>query len=111
VQRPEFAAAGGDVGGYNRGWLDPGNHVMRVNGEPRTSMLTTPNGMPPARKAGAATSPSPQMPAGSNSFDSYERARLANAASSRSAAMAARRCSRTASTTITIRSCRRRTTS
>src|SRR6185312_13523003 len=22
--RPEFAAAGGDVGGYNRGWLDPG---------------------------------------------------------------------------------------
>jgi hypothetical protein len=73
VQRPEFAAAGGDVGGYNRGWLDPGNHVMRVNGEPRTSILTTPNGMPPARKAGAATSPSPQMPAGSNSFDSYER--------------------------------------
>lgn len=73
VQRPEFAAAGGDVGGYNRGWLDPGNHVMRVNGEPRTSILTTPNGMPPARKAGAATGPSPQMPAGSNSFDSYER--------------------------------------
>ena len=23
--RPEFAAAGGDVGGYNRGWLDPGS--------------------------------------------------------------------------------------
>ena len=31
--RPEFAAAGGDVGGYNRGWLDPGSLVMRVGGE------------------------------------------------------------------------------
>jgi hypothetical protein len=51
--RPEFAAAGGDVGGYNRGWLDPGSHVMRVNGEPRTSILTTPNGQFPPRKAGA----------------------------------------------------------
>ncbi|MDB5452332.1 MAG: hypothetical protein JWO33_910 [Caulobacteraceae bacterium] len=49
--RPEFAAAGGNVGGYNRGWLDPGSSVMRVHGEPRTSFLTTPNGRPPARKA------------------------------------------------------------
>ena len=73
VQRPEFAAAGGAVGGYNRGWLDPGNHVMRVNGEPRTSILTTANGMPPQRKATASTGASPAMPAGSNSFDSYER--------------------------------------
>jgi hypothetical protein len=55
VSRPEFQAAGGAVGGYNRGWLDPGNHVMRVNGEPRTSLITTPDGRPPARKAGAAT--------------------------------------------------------
>src|SRR6185369_5105165 len=52
--RPEFAAAGGDVGGYNRGWLDPGSTVMRVHGEPRTSLITTPNGLPPARKTGAA---------------------------------------------------------
>jgi len=73
VTRPEFAAAGGDVGGYNRGWLDPGNHVMRVGGVGRTSILTTPNGQFPPRKAGAATAPSPQMPAGSNAFDSYER--------------------------------------
>ena len=51
--RPEFAAAGGDVGGYNRGWLDPGSTVMRVHGEPRTSLITTPNGLPPARKTGA----------------------------------------------------------
>ena len=52
--RPEFAAAGGDVGGYNRGWLDPGSSVMRVHGQPRTSFLTTPNGQPPARIATAA---------------------------------------------------------
>ena len=51
--RPEFAAAGGDVGGYDRGWLDPGHSVMRVKGEPRTSLLTTPNGQFPPRKAGA----------------------------------------------------------
>ena len=55
--RPEFAAAGGDVGGYNRGWLDPGSHVMRVGGEPRTSIITTANGQVPARKAGAAQAP------------------------------------------------------
>ena len=59
VTRPEFLAAGGAVGGYNRGWLDPGNHVMRVNGEPRTSIITTPNGQPPARKAGATAAPAP----------------------------------------------------
>jgi hypothetical protein len=50
--RPEFAAAGGNVGGYNYGWLDPGNQVMRVNGEPRTSIIDTPNGRAPALKAG-----------------------------------------------------------
>ena len=50
--RAEFAAAGGAVGGYNYGWLDPGGHVMRVNGEPRTSILITPNGREPALKAG-----------------------------------------------------------
>jgi hypothetical protein len=76
VVRPEFAAAGGDVGGYNRGWLDPGNHVMRVNGEPRTSILTTANGQFPPRKAGAtppAAGPRPAAGAGPlGSFDSYE---------------------------------------
>jgi hypothetical protein len=51
--RPEFVAAGGNVGGYNRGWLDPGAHVMRVDGQPRTSIITTPNGQPPPRKANA----------------------------------------------------------
>jgi hypothetical protein len=71
--RPEFAAAGGEVGGYNRGWLDPGNHVMRVGGVGRTSILITENGQFPPRKAGAVVPPAPQMPAGSGSFDTYER--------------------------------------
>jgi hypothetical protein len=62
VKRAEFQAAGGAVGGYNRGWLDPGNHVMRVNGEPRTSLYTTPTGTAPARKAGAVT-PAADVPA------------------------------------------------
>jgi hypothetical protein len=70
VNRPEFTAAGGAVGGYNRGWLDPGNLVMRVNGEPRTSIITTANGLAPPRK------PQPAAPAaargGGDSYDSYE---------------------------------------
>ncbi len=78
VTRPEFEAAGGAVGGYNRFWLDPGNKVMRVNGEARNSLLTTPNGLPPARKpqpAAATPAPAarPAAPAGPlGSFDSYE---------------------------------------
>jgi hypothetical protein len=41
-------------GNYNRGWFDPGSTVMRVAGEPRTSILTTANGQFPPRKDGAA---------------------------------------------------------
>jgi hypothetical protein len=51
--RAEFAAAGGAVGGYNYGWLDPGAHVMRVKGEARTSIITAPGGKAPPFKAGA----------------------------------------------------------
>jgi hypothetical protein len=51
--RPSFAAAGGPSGGYNRGWLDPGNLIMRVHGEPRSSILTTSNGQVPPVKSGA----------------------------------------------------------
>jgi hypothetical protein len=40
--------------GYNRFWTDPGTAVMRVKGEPRSSMITTTaNGRVPARKPGA----------------------------------------------------------
>jgi hypothetical protein len=39
--------------GYNRFWTDPGTQVMRVNGEPRSSFLTTPDGKVPPRKPDA----------------------------------------------------------
>ncbi len=72
-ERPEFTAAGGAVGGYNRFWLDPGNHVMRVAGEPRTSLLTTPNGQFPARKAQAAPTPAaPRAPRPAYASMDYE---------------------------------------
>lgn len=55
VSRAAFEAAGGDVGGYNTFWLDAGSRVLRVGGEPRTSILTTPNGQVPARIEGAGS--------------------------------------------------------
>jgi hypothetical protein len=70
--RPEFAAAGGNVGGYNIGWLDPGNQVMRVRGEPRTSLLTTPNGQAPPPKPGAQESAGLRRAGGLGSFDNPE---------------------------------------
>jgi hypothetical protein len=66
--RPDFQAAGGDVGGYNSFWLDPGSHIMKVNGEYRTAVITTPNGLPPPRKKGAPPSPG----FGRDAYDSYE---------------------------------------
>ena len=51
-ERPEFTAAGGGTGGYDRGWLDPGTGYMRVNGQPRTGILTTPDGKVPATITG-----------------------------------------------------------
>jgi hypothetical protein len=35
-------AAGGAVGGYNGFWLDPGNHVIRIDGKARSSILVDP---------------------------------------------------------------------
>ena len=51
-ERPEFKAAGGAVGGYNYFWLDPGSKIMRVDGEARTSLITTPDGQVPKTIAG-----------------------------------------------------------
>jgi hypothetical protein len=43
------AAAGGKVGGYNNFWLDPGDHVMLVDGLPRSSIVyDPPDGRVPA---------------------------------------------------------------
>jgi hypothetical protein len=44
--------SGVDPGGYNRGWLDPGSQVMRVAGQPRTSLITTPDGQAPPDRNG-----------------------------------------------------------
>jgi len=68
--RPDFAAAGGDVGGYNVAWIDPGTHIMEVNGEYRTSILTTDNGLPPPRKDGKQVGFFGG--GGRDSYDSYE---------------------------------------
>jgi hypothetical protein len=39
--------------GYNAAWIDPGNTIMRVNGEPRTSFITDPaDGRLPPTKPG-----------------------------------------------------------
>ena len=37
---------------YNSAWTDPGTTVMRVHGEPRTSILTTPDGLVPVNLKG-----------------------------------------------------------
>lgn len=39
---PDGAQAGENVGGYNTFWMDPGTRVMRVKGESRSSILTSP---------------------------------------------------------------------
>ena len=67
--RPDLAAAGGDVGGYNTFWIDPGAHIMEINGEFRTSILTTPDGQPPKRKDGA---PGGRGGGYRDVYDSYE---------------------------------------
>jgi hypothetical protein len=41
--------------GYNSAWIDPGSTVMRVDGQPRTSFITsTPNGRIPPYKSGVS---------------------------------------------------------
>ncbi len=46
----------GPACGYNAGWTDPGDWVMRVNGQGRTSLITYPkNGRIPARIVGSDT--------------------------------------------------------
>jgi hypothetical protein len=43
-----WQAGAGVVGGYNAFWIDPGNRVLRVDGQPRSSMIIDPpNGRVP----------------------------------------------------------------
>jgi len=48
--RKSTADTGANVGAYDRGWIDNGVSVMRVNGEPRTSLITTADGQPPPHR-------------------------------------------------------------
>jgi hypothetical protein len=58
---------GGPACGYNGAWTDPGDTVMRVAGQPRTSFITFPaNGRIPARVAGAPD-PGPRRGGGEGS--------------------------------------------
>ena len=60
---------GGPACGYNGAWTDPGDTVMRVAGQPRTSFVTLPaNGRMPARLAGAPD-PGPRRGGGEGSRD------------------------------------------
>jgi len=118
--------AAGNVGGYNSGWLDPGSTYTVVNGEVRSSFIVDPpdGRVPPlapgARQRMAAPARDPRrtrlrtvtIP------DSIQRPApmtIRNAVRSGSAAcwvlvpLQVRRCCRTTFTTISIRSCRRRT--
>ncbi|MDB5453028.1 MAG: hypothetical protein JWO33_1606 [Caulobacteraceae bacterium] len=52
-------AASDNVGAYDRAWIDQGAKVMRVEGEPRTSLITTADGQPPPHRGEAATPPPP----------------------------------------------------
>lgn len=46
----EGVKAGGNVGGYNSFWMDPGTRALRINGEIRSSIITYPeNGQLPMR--------------------------------------------------------------
>jgi len=47
---------------YNDYWKDPGYTVMRVNGQPRTSLLTTPTGRAPTAKPGAVAAQTASQP-------------------------------------------------
>ncbi|MDB5451575.1 MAG: hypothetical protein JWO33_153 [Caulobacteraceae bacterium] len=47
-------------GNYNAGWLDPGTTLVRVHGEPRNSILTTPDGNVPPDLKGRILVPRPQ---------------------------------------------------
>ena len=57
------AGASDNVGAYDRTWIDNGAGVMRVGGEPRTSLITTEDGQVPPRKG----QPRRELPPGAGS--------------------------------------------
>lgn len=71
-------AAGGDVGGYNGFWLDPGNKVIRINGVPRSSIIVDPadGRIPPLTAAGKQRIA--QRAAITKQFDQYDHPELSS---------------------------------
>jgi len=66
------AAAGGKVGGYNNFWLDPGDHVMLVDGLPRSSIVVDPpDGRVPALTPDARQRAA-ERAAGSRKFGQFD---------------------------------------
>jgi len=64
---------GGPACGYNGAWTDPGDVVMRVAGQPRTSFITsTSDGRVPPVKVGAAARPARSIPPGAQQNDNPE---------------------------------------
>ena len=85
--------AGGNPGGYNSFWLDPGTKVGMVNGEYRSSwVVDPPNGHVPYSDRGAAANGDPGPRAGSPASTIRRAARWASVASSAMARPAGRRC-------------------
>ncbi|GAB1258409.1 hypothetical protein NBRC116494_29110 [Aurantivibrio plasticivorans] len=64
---------GNTSAGYNRFWTDPGTGVVRVDGKPRSSMVTFPkNGQLPTRKKSAAPYPPQRLVAEAERSDNPE---------------------------------------
>ena len=57
--------ASDNVGAYDRTWIDNGARVMRVGGEPRTSLITTEDGQVPPPKGQSPRA----LPAGAGSLE------------------------------------------
>ena len=68
--RKSTASTGTNTGAYDRGWIDNGVSVMRVHGEPRTSLITTPDGQPPVHRG----QPPRILPAGAGSAEAGRQA-------------------------------------
>lgn len=65
IEGPNYKLPGIDGAAYDLAFIDPGWSVMRVGGEARTSLLTTPTGRSPAAKTGAKLA---AMPPSENIF-------------------------------------------
>jgi hypothetical protein len=59
IEGPNYKLPGIDGAAYDLAFIDPGSHVMRVAGEPRSSLITTPNGRSPPPRPGAVLTPNP----------------------------------------------------